>query len=121
MRIARIARRGATYDASAAAQTFSVGKMVDILEGKEDFSENAGKGGSPKESKTDFEKIPGFQSLARKQKDVNKVNLLKKIRSMPRKKHILRLAIWYFENSIRGLTEECTYQIKFAIAHCGGN
>ena len=36
-----------------------VGKMIDISEEKEDFSENEEKGRSPKESKSDFEHIPG--------------------------------------------------------------
>ena len=37
MRVARIARPGAICDASAAAQTFSSGKMIDILEEKKIF------------------------------------------------------------------------------------
>ena len=48
MWIARITRPGAIYEASAAAQTFSVGKALDISEEKEDFSEN--------EEKEDFQK-----------------------------------------------------------------
>ena len=40
MRIARIARPGAIYDSSAVAQTFSAGATIDILEEKDDISEN---------------------------------------------------------------------------------
>ena len=44
MWIALIARPGSIYDASAAAQTFSGGRMVDVAEGKEDISENGENG-----------------------------------------------------------------------------
>ena len=40
MWIARISSPGAIYDASATAQTFSAGKMIDIPGDKEDFPEN---------------------------------------------------------------------------------
>ena len=48
MWIARFERPGAIYDASAAAQTFPVGKMVDILEEREELSENGENGISRK-------------------------------------------------------------------------
>ena len=47
MRIARISRQWAIYDATAAAQTFSAGKRIYILEEKEDFSENEEKWDPP--------------------------------------------------------------------------
>ena len=63
MWIARIARPGAIYDASAAALTFSAGKMIDISEGKEDCSENEENGDPQKESENDFGRIPGFLKI----------------------------------------------------------
>ena len=39
MRVERIARPGASYDASAAAQTFSYGGILDIAERKGGFRE----------------------------------------------------------------------------------
>ena len=44
MRMARIARPGAIYDASAAAQTFSEAGAVEISKGREDVSGNEEKG-----------------------------------------------------------------------------
>ena len=43
MRDARIARPGAIYDASAAAQTFSDGEIFEFLEKGDGISENGGK------------------------------------------------------------------------------
>ena len=63
MRIARIARPGAIYDASAAAQTCTVSEMVDISEEKEEFAENEEKEDSPGEGKSDFGHMPGFSEF----------------------------------------------------------
>ena len=68
MWVARIPRPGAIYDASTAAQTFSMGKMVDISDEIEVFSENGEKEDHPKASKNDFEPIPGFSYFYRSNK-----------------------------------------------------
>ena len=48
MRIARLARQAAIYDAPAAAQTFSDGELFDILERSGGIFEDGGKGSAPK-------------------------------------------------------------------------
>ena len=60
MWIARIGRPGAIYDASAAAQTFSVGKWSICWEKKKTFHKNEEQEYSQKEWKNDFERVPGF-------------------------------------------------------------
>ena len=78
MWLSRIARPGAIYDASAAAQNFANFKQEncneEITDG-ENEEENANED-VPKSS--DFEHIHGFRNiLAGKSKDANKANLLK--------------------------------------------
>ena len=67
MWIARIALPGSIYDASAAAQTFP-GWDGRRFGRKEDFSEKEEMEDSEKESKNDFEHIPGFRSCYRRNK-----------------------------------------------------
>ena len=79
MWIARFSRPESIYDDAAAAQTFSVGKMIGISEAKKAFSKM--KKRRLPERKNDFDHIPGFSEFLQGiQRDVNKVNLLKKIR-----------------------------------------
>ena len=79
MRIARIARPGAIYDASAAAQTFSGGGLLDVSEKGGGSLENGEMDVSPIWKKEDFEHMPGFAKfMGGRRKDVNKGNLLKK-------------------------------------------
>ena len=81
MRIARIARPGAIYDAPADAQTFPEGELLDVLEQKGDILANGENEDFRKEKEKDFEHIPGLSEFIKGHpKDVNKVNLLKKIR-----------------------------------------
>ena len=63
MWIARIARPGAIYDASAAAQTFSGGKIIDVSEEKEDILEIKENGDFRKKG-DDSDRIPGFSEFA---------------------------------------------------------
>ena len=61
MRIARIARPDAIYDASAAAQTFSKDEMVEFLGEESVCSDDEEKENSQGgEEEEDFEHIPGF-------------------------------------------------------------
>ena len=48
MRIARVGRQGAIYDAPAAAQAFSEGELFDVSGKNENISENAEKKVRPK-------------------------------------------------------------------------
>ena len=54
-RIARIARQGAIYDASATAQPFTEGEFADLLVGKEEFSKIGDCGNVQKEIRSGFE------------------------------------------------------------------
>ena len=80
MRIARIARPGAIYDASAAAQTFSDGWRLEVLEhGGWAILENGENEVPTSEKKEDFERMSGFSKfMGDRQKGVNTSNLLKK-------------------------------------------
>ena len=60
IRIARIARTGAIYDDSAAAQTFDAGAMIDSVVENANSSANAEKGISQKERKNGFGHMPVF-------------------------------------------------------------
>ena len=94
---ARIARPGAIYDASAAAQTFSVGKTIDILGEKEDFSENEENEDPQKERENDFEQIPGFSKILQgRQTDVDELDLLKGNKKSGQSQKHLRWGVWYF-------------------------
>ena len=114
MWVARTARPGAIYDASAAAQTFSVGEMVDILEEKEDSSENEEKEDPHKGSKNDFGHMHGLSEILQgKQSDVNKVNILKKNKKPDLSKtHFTVSNLLFPEKAIRELKGEVKYQIK---------
>ena len=57
MWIARIARPGAIYDASAAAQTFSTAELIEFLGDGNLFPDNDEKGPFSEE---DFDRMPGF-------------------------------------------------------------
>ena len=61
MWVARISRPGAIYDESAAAQTFSEGKMVDSMGGNGDIPGNEERGFSAR--KNDFEHMPSFRKF----------------------------------------------------------
>ena len=77
--VARIARTGAIYGASAATRTFSDGEMADSVIGNEDFSENEEKGISKK--KKDSDRMPVYRKfLQTNRSNVNKANFLEKIR-----------------------------------------
>ena len=60
MWIARIARPGAIYDASAAAQTFSDGELMGVLEKGGRILESEEKEVSKGGEKEDFGHMPGF-------------------------------------------------------------
>ena len=79
MRVARISRPGAIYDASPAAQMLPGGELLEISEQGVEILGNAEKGVSPSEKKEDFEHMPGGDKFTGgRKKDVSKVNLLKK-------------------------------------------
>ena len=79
MWIARIARPGAIYDESAAAQTCSDRGRVDVLEKCEEILENEEKEVAEGGKNGDFGHKAGCAEFTGgRQKDVNKVNLLKK-------------------------------------------
>ena len=63
MRIARIARPGAIYDATAAAQTFPGGELLEVLEQAVEILENEEKEVAPSEKTADSEHMPGFPNL----------------------------------------------------------
>ena len=90
--VARTARPGAIYDASAAAQTFHDGKMVDSQVGNEEFPKIEENEDFQKERKTDFEHMPGFRTFLKgDQSIVNKANLLKENKKTdPSKTHLRR-------------------------------
>ena len=70
---------------------------IDVLEQKGDISDNVEKGDFRTEKQNDFEHIPGFSEFGPvRQKNVNKVNLLKKIGKWAHRRHILRYEIFYF-------------------------
>ena len=91
MWLARIARPGAIYDASAAAQNFANFKP-EIDDEENSFEENEKENAytdNPKPS--DFDHIPGFKNfMEKKSENVNKVNLFKQRRRQVPLKHILR-------------------------------
>ena len=98
MRIPRISRPGAIYDASAAEQIFPGRKIIATLEGNWDISENEEKEYPQKESKNNSDHIHGFTKILQcKQSDVNKVRLLKKTRGNVDKSRILRYRILFSE------------------------
>ena len=75
--IARIARPGAIYDASAAAQTFPDGELKDVFGEGGGILENGGSWSFRRRKKRRFRTQARFpQFVSGKQKDVNKVNLL---------------------------------------------
>ena len=79
MWIALIARPGAIYDASAAAQTFSGGELFDISDRCEEILGNGENGVPQKGKKNDFGRMSGFSEFTGgQQKDVNEVNLPRK-------------------------------------------
>ena len=63
MRISRIARPCAIYDASAAAQTFSDGELFDISGRGGEFLENGETEVRRNGRKNDFEQMPCFLNL----------------------------------------------------------
>ena len=78
MRLARIARPGAIYDASAAARNFANFKPGNC-DGDVSFEENeGGNANADKPKPSDSERIPGFKNFAgNKSGSVNKANLPK--------------------------------------------
>ena len=97
MWIARIARPGAIYDASASAQTFSAAEMMDFLEEEEEestLSENEEKIALTEEE--DFDHMPGFAEFKSRRQAANKANILKTERSI-RQKRILRYEAWFLK------------------------
>ena len=76
MWIARIARPGAIYDASASSQTFPTGEMMDFLAEEEEItlSENEEKIFLTEE---DFGHMPGFDEFKSRSQPANKANVLK--------------------------------------------
>ena len=80
IRIARIARQAAIYDASFAAQTFTEWKMVDLRSRERRVSKIEEGESEQKEIRRDSEHMLGFHDFWKKnQSSVNKVNILKKI------------------------------------------
>ena len=90
----RIARPGAIYDASAAAQTFSTGDLVGFMEGGNLFWGNEEKEAYIEEEEEgeeeDFDRMPGFAEFKSKKQEVGKVNISKKNKKLIRRKRILR-------------------------------
>ena len=86
--VARIARPDSIYDDSADAQTFPECKITEEYEANEEIAKIE----EDELTKANhFELMPGFTKfLQGKQMEVNKVNLLKKIRNLDRPKPILR-------------------------------
>ena len=74
MWIARIARPGAIYDASASAQTFPTGEMMDFLEEEEEITLS---GNEEKISLTaeDFDRMPGFAAFKSSRQAANRANI----------------------------------------------
>ena len=83
MWIPRIARPGAIYDASAAAQTFPGGELIGALEKGDGSLENGEKEVPEGGKKEDFGRVPGFAKfLGGGLKNVNKWNLFEIIRNL---------------------------------------
>ena len=76
MRIARIARPVAIYDASAAARTFSTGELIEFSEEGNLFSENEEKESFSEQQ--DFDRMPGFVYFKNKKQEENNANISKK-------------------------------------------
>ena len=74
MWIARIARPGAIYDASASSKTFPTGEVVDLLE-ESTLSENEEKISLTEEG--DFDHMPGFAEFKSRRQSANKANIFK--------------------------------------------
>ena len=72
IRIARIERPGATYDAPGAAQTFPAGKMMDILEEREDFPKMAKKKISRKSARVILSTYRAFHNFTRNKRMLTK-------------------------------------------------
>ena len=101
MWIARIARPGAIYDASAASHTFSTGELVGFLGEENSLSENEEK--EPiSEEEEDFDHIPGFADFKNKKQQANKVNISKKNKKLTLRKRILRCGTLFFCKSLFG-------------------
>ena len=66
MWIARIARTGAIYDASVAAQAFHGGRIVGLVIGNGDFAENEEKGSFGKKERRVASKRHVFESFYKK-------------------------------------------------------
>ena len=91
MRIARIARPGAIYDASTAAQTFPECEIIEENVECGEIFKIEEEEGLTKSKENDFEHMPGFTKILHgEQMDVNKVNLFGGIRKLIRPKPILR-------------------------------
>ena len=88
MRIARIARPVAIYDAPAAAQTCPTGELIEFAEEENLFSENEEKESIIEEE--DFDHMPGLADFKSKKQEVGKVNISKKNKKLIRRKRILR-------------------------------
>ena len=88
MRIARIARPGAIYDASASVTKFSAAEMIEFQAG-EFCSGNEGKEIFTEEDEEDFDRMPDFAEFKSGGQEANKVNILKSIRKLIHLKRIL--------------------------------
>ena len=103
LRIARIARPGAIYDASAAARNFPDGEGS-IRWWEVEISPEMGKGDFQKERKNGFGRMPGFQ---KKYKRIAKMSIMRtflgKTRKQAHRKHIYGSRFVISEKAIRKL------------------
>ena len=114
IRVARISRKGAIYEASAAAQTFTDGGIGDSemrLRGLRFAGRRKGEGGTG----SDFEHMPGYQELVSKthQPNLDKATLFKKIRRSANPNAFFGWGSYFLNKDIRELKGEWKYQIKF--------
>ena len=102
MCIARIARPGAIYAASATAQTFSVWRMG-IFRKKRRLFRKWEKEDTREEIKYDFEHVPGFSEICMGGRggNVAKVNLLKKTRNRPIENTFYGIEVVILKKAIR--------------------